>query len=303
MKFTETLAEMLVLLFAMACGYAAGRLGILGGEANKGISKLLLNVTLPAMILGSVCTGEALPEAPVVLGMLGVAAVFYALELAFALAAPPLLGGTPGQKGVWRFTLVFGNIGFIGYPVAVSFFGPEALFYAVILVLPFNLMAFTLGPLLLSGVKRFSLRQMFSPAATAALTALVLALTRIRPPEAVGEAVEFVGSVTVPLSLIFVGALLSGLPLGRMLTSPRVWALTAVRLLAMPLALSLILRGLGTETLVLNVAVVEMGMPAAMNGSLLCMEYGGDAECMAQTTFVSTLASIVSIPVVAAVLL
>lgn len=303
MNFTDTLAEMLVLLFAMACGYAAGRLGILGSEANKSISKLLLDVTLPAMILGSVSTGEALPDTPVVLGMLGVAAVFYGLELVFTLAVPPLLGGTPGQKGVWRFTLFFGNIGFIGYPVAVAFFGPEALFYAVLLVLPFNLMAFTLGPLLLSGVKRFSLRRMFSPAATAALAALVLALTRLRPPEAVGRAVEFVGSVTAPLSLLFVGSLLAGLPLGRMLASPRVWALSAVRLLAMPLALSLALRALGTEAPALSVAVVEMGMPAAMNGSMLCMEHGGDAECMAQTIFVTTLASIVSIPVVAALLL
>ena len=303
MNFTDTLAEMLVLLFAMACGYAAGRLGILGSEANKSISKLLLDVTLPAMILGSVSTGEALPDTPVVLGMLGVAAVFYGLELVFTLAVPPLLGGTPGQKGVWRFTLFFGNIGFIGYPVAVAFFGPEALFYAVLLVLPFNLMTFTLGPLLLSGVKRFSLRRMFSPAATAALAALVLALTRLRPPEAVGRAVEFVGSVTAPLSLLFVGSLLAGLPLGRMLASPRVWALSAVRLLAMPLALSLALRALGTEAPALSVAVVEMGMPAAMNGSMLCMEHGGDAECMAQTIFVTTLASIVSIPVVAALLL
>ena len=284
MNFTDTLAEMLVLLFAMACGYPAER-------------------TLPAMILGSVSTGEALPDTPVVLGMLGVAAVFYGLELVFTLAVPPLLGGTPGQKGVWRFTLFFGNIGFIGYPVAVAFFGPEALFYAVLLVLPFNLMAFTLGPLLLSGVKRFSLRRMFSPAATAALAALVLALTRLRPPEAVGRAVEFVGSVTAPLSLLFVGSLLAGLPLGRMLASPRVWALSAVRLLAMPLALSLALRALGTEAPALSVAVVEMGMPAAMNGSMLCMEHGGDAECMAQTIFVTTLASIVSIPVVAALLL
>ena len=206
MNFTDTLAEMLVLLFAMACGYAAGRLGILGSEANKSISKLLLDVTLPAMILGSVSTGEALPDTPVVLGMLGVAAVFYGLELVFTLAVPPLLGGTPGQKGVWRFTLFFGNIGFIGYPVAVAFFGPEALFYAVLLVLPFNLMAFTLGPLLLSGVKRFSLRRMFSPAATAALAALVLALTRLRPPEAVGRAVEFGAAVAAVCGLFAGGA-------------------------------------------------------------------------------------------------
>ena len=303
MNFWDTLAEMLVLLFAIAMGYAASRLGILGGEADKKISKLLLDITIPAMVLSSVCTGEALPETAVILGSLGVSALFYGLEFLFALIVPPLLGGEPGQKGIWRFTMVFGNTAFIGYPVVVSLFGPEALFRAVLLTLPFNLMAYTLGPLMLTGAKRFSLRQTLSPATVAAFVALFMALTRVRPPAVVGEALAFVGEITGPLSLMFVGSLLAGLSLGRMLTSLRLWALTAVRLLVMPVALFLVLRGVKIDPLMFSVVVTEMGMPTAINGSLLCMEYGGDAECMAQITFVSTLASIVTIPIVAAVLL
>ena len=303
MSFLDTLAEMLVLLFAILCGYAANRLKILGGETDQKISKLLLNFTMPAMILGAVSTGDTLPETAVVLGVLKVSLVFYALEFAFALAVPPLLGGGPGRKGVWRYGLLFPNVGFIGYPVAVALFGPEALFYAVILVLPFNLLSFTLGPLMLTGAKRFSLRKMFSPCVAASLAALVLALARLRPPEMVGEAVEFVGSITVPLSLMFVGSLLAGRPMGRLLVSPRLWGLAAVRLLAMPMVLCPILRALGTDPMILGIAVTQMAMPVAVNGSLLCMEYGGDTECMAQITFVSTLASIVTIPLVAAVLL
>lgn len=302
MSFFDTLSEMLVLLFAVAAGFLANRLGILGGETDKKISKLLLTLTLPAMILGSVCTGDALPEPSVVLGTLGVALVFYLLEFVFVLAAPPLLGGTPGQKGVWRYTLAFPNVAFIGYPVVSALFGPEALFYAVILVLPFNLMTFTLGPLLLTGAKRFSLRQMFSPCVVSSALALALALARLRPPAVIGEALDFVGGVTVPLSLLFVGSLLAGIPLGRMLVSPRLWILTALRLLVLPAALCFLLRRMGTDALILGVAVTQMAMPAAVNGSLLCMEYGGDAECMAQVTLVSTLAAIITIPILAAFL-
>lgn len=302
MSFLDTLAEMLVLLFAIAAGFLASRLGILGGETDKKISRLLLSITLPSMILGSVCTGDALPERAVVLGALGVAVVFYGLEFVFVLAVPPLLGGTPGQKGVWRYTLAFPNVAFIGYPVVSVLFGPGALLYAVILVLPFNLMTFTLGPLLLTGAKRFSLRKMISPCVAASALALVLALARLRPPAMIGEALEFLGSVTVPLSLLFIGSLLAGMPLGRMLASPRLWILTAVRLLALPAALCFLLRWMGTDPRLLGVAVVQMAMPAAVNGSLLCMEYDGDAECMAQVTFVSTLASIVTIPILAAFL-
>ena len=303
MSFIDTLAEMLVILFAIACGYAANRLGYMGGETDKNISKVLLNVTVPSMILGTVCTGDTLPEASVVLGVLGVAVVFYLLEFAFALAVPPLLGGTPGQKGVWRYTLAFPNVGFIGYPVAVALFGPGALFYAVILVLPFNLLSFTLGPLMLTWARRFSLRQMFSPCVVSSILALILALARVQPPARVGEALNFVGDITVPLSLMFVGSTLAGLPLGRLLSSLRLWILTAVRLLVLPMALYPILRALGTDPLIMGIAITQMAMPAAVNGSLLCMEYGGDAECMAQITFVSTLASIITIPIIAALLL
>lgn len=303
MSFLDTFSEMLVLLFAILCGYGANRLGILGGETDKKISKLLLNITVPAMTVGAVCTGDALPEAAVVLNVLLVAAVFYGMEFVFAFAIPPLLGGTPGQKGVWRYTLTFPNVGFIGYPVAVALFGPEALFYAVILVLPFNLLSFTLGPLMLTGAKRFSLRQMFSPCVVASLAALILALAQLRPPAMVGEALNFVGDITVPLSLMFVGSILAGLPLGHLLASPRLWVLTAVRLLALPMLLYPILWAMGTQELILGVAIVQMAMPAAVNGSLLSMEYGGDTECMAQITFVSTLASIVTIPIIAALLL
>ena len=154
MSFFSTLCEMLVILFAMAMGFLAHRLGYFNGETDQRLSKVVLNITMPAMIVAAVITGDTLPELAEVLAVLKVAAVFYLLEMVFALAAPRLLGGTPGQKGVWRFGLVFGNIAFIGYPVATALFGPEALFYAVILAMPFNLLSYPLhhrrrsGPLL-----------------------------------------------------------------------------------------------------------------------------------------------------------
>lgn len=303
MSFFDTLCEMLVLLFAIVLGYGANRMGIMGGEMDQKVSKLLLTFTLPSMILAAVVTGDALPGLTEVLSVLKVALVFYLLEAVFMLAVPRFLGGTPAQKGVWRYALMFPNVGFIGYPVAVALFGQEALFYAVVLALPFNLMSFALGPLLLVGAKRFKLRQVFSPCVVAALLALILALSGLRPPALVGEMLDFVGGITVPLSLLLVGSLLAGLPAGQVFASPKLWILSALRLLVMPAALCLILRRIDIGYMVLGVAVTQMAMPVAVNGSMLSMEYGGDTQCMAQVTFLSTLASIVTIPVIAALLL
>lgn len=303
MSFFDTLCEMLVILFAMAMGFLARRLGYFNAETDQRLSKVVLNLTMPAMIVSAVITGDTLPELGEVLAVLKAAAVFYLLEMVFALIAPRLLGGTPGQRGVWRFGLVFGNIAFIGYPVATALFGPGALFYAVILAMPFNLLSYTLGPLMLVGAKRFRWRQMLTPCTVAAVLGLFFALTRLRPPAIVGDCLAFVGDVTVPLSLLVVGSLLAGLPVGQVFKSARLWCLSLLRLLVLPGILFLLLRALGTESTLLGIAVIEMAMPVAINGSMLCLEYGGDKETMAQATLLTTAASIVTIPLIASALL
>lgn len=303
MSFFDTLCEMLVILFAMAMGFLAHRLGYFNAETDQRLSKVILNLTMPAMIVSAVITGDSLPELREVLAVLEVAAVFYLLEMVFALIAPRLLGGTPGQRGVWRFGLVFGNIAFIGYPVATALFGSGALFYAVILAMPFNLLSYTLGPLMLVGAKRFRWRQLLTPCTVAAVLGLFFALTRLRPPAIVGECLAFVGDVTVPLSLLVVGSLLAGLPVGQVFKSPRLWCLSLLRLLVLPAILFAILQLLGTEPTLLGIAVIEIAMPVAINGSMLCLEYGGDKETMAQATLLTTAASIVTIPLIASLLL
>lgn len=302
MSFFDTLTKMMVILFGIAMGYLANRRGILGGEIDQRLSKLLLNIVMPCMIIGTVLSGNTLPEISEILSVLKISVVFYGMELVFALVIPRFLGGTPRQKGVWRYTLAFPNVGFIGYPVAVALFGQESLFYAVILVMPFNMLSYSLGPLMLTGAKRFSWKQLTSPCILASVAALVLALARVRAPALVGELLNFVGDITVPLSLLIVGSLLAGLPARQVLASPRLWVLSAIRLLVMPAMLWFLLRGMNLNPMILGIAVSQMAMPTAVNGSLLCMEYGGDTECMAQSTFLTTLLSIVTIPLVAMLL-
>ncbi len=302
MSFWDMFSEMLVLLFAMAAGYFAHKRGLMGKDIDPKISSLLFHIVMPVMIVSSVVNGDTLPDAKVILSVLGVSVVFYLMEAVFVLAAPPLLGGTPHQKGIWRYTLSFPNVGYIGYPVAMALYGELGLFYAVILVVPFNLLSFTLGPLMLSGEKRFSWKKLLNPCIAAAVISLVIALARVKPPELVGEMLDMVGRITIPLSLMLVGSMLADLSVREVLI-PRLWVLAAIRLLIMPAALCPVLRALGVDPVILGVTVTQMAMPVATSGVILCTEAGGDASCMAQTTFVTTMASIITIPLVAAVML
>lgn len=304
MVILSSLSKMLVILCGIGAGYLANRLKILGGEVDRRMTKLILTITLPAMTLGAVSTSQDLPEPAALLGILKVAALYYGLAFLTAALAPWVLGGTPGQRGVWRFAVTFSNVGFMGIPVCTLFFGEASLIYAVILMLPFNVLSYSLGTLMLTGgLKDFSLRRLLSPCVLASLLALALTLGRVRPPAVVGECLAFVGDITTPMSLLIIGSLLAGQSIGQVFASPRLWGLAAIRLAALPVGLFAILRALGTDPLAVQVAVTQMAMPVAANGTMLCLEYGGDQDTMAQATFLTTLLSMVTVPVLASALL
>ena len=303
MDFFDVLLKMLVILVTMAAGYLAHRLGYLGGETDQKLSSLLLNITMPALILSAVLNGDNRAGLEEILSLLGVSIFFYVFAFAFALVIPRFLKGTPAQKGAWRFALAFSNVGFIGYPVAVALYGPEALFYAAILVLPCNLISYTVGPLMLAGRGRFRWQQLVSPCVVAAVLALICALTGFQPPQVVNRTLAFLGDATIPFSLLIIGSLLAGLPARQVLTSPRAWLLAVIRLLAMPALFFCLLRPLGLAPMIQGIAVTQMGMPVAINGTLMSMEYGGDTQGLAQVTFLTTVASMVTIPLLAALFL
>ena len=201
MSFFDVFSEMLVILFCMAAGFLAHKLGYLGGQTDQKLCRLLLGIIVPCLILDSVSAGDTLPSTGEILSVLKVAIVYYGLGFFSAALVPRLLGGTAKQQGVWRYSLVFSNMAFIGYPVSVALFGQEALFYAVILVLPFNLLSYSLGPLMLAGQAKFRWQQLLSPCIVTAAIALVIALIRINMPALLGECLNFTGSLTTPLSL------------------------------------------------------------------------------------------------------
>ena len=157
MSFFDVFSEMLVILFCMAAGFLAHKLGYLSKQTDQNLCRLLLGIIVPCLILGSVSAGDTLPSTGEILSVLKVAIVYYGLGFFSATLVPRLLGGTVKQQCVWRYSLIFSNMAFIGYPVSVALFGQEALFYAVILVLPFNLLSYSIGPLMAGWKGKISL--------------------------------------------------------------------------------------------------------------------------------------------------
>ena len=106
---------MLMLFVIVVVGYIAGKLEYMGGAFDKKLSKIVIDITCPALILSSAMTGE-LPDRHYILPLLGISALTYALLTGVALLLPRFLTKKKDDEGAVGFALMFGNVGFMGYP-------------------------------------------------------------------------------------------------------------------------------------------------------------------------------------------
>ena len=294
--------QMVILFCLTAVGYGAKKAHLMDERLDRGLSKLVIDTALPAWIVGSVLGAAELPPRESILLAFGLACLCYLVLIVLAFATTAVLRIRPGHRGVFRFMCVFGNVGFIGFPVISAIFGPEALIYGCVFNLPFNLLVFTVGAWFLAqdngaGVKvRVTPRLFLTPTIVACALSVVLALLDVHSVPVAGDALNALGAMTTPAALLIVGSSLANMPARELLGGPRLWVCVFVRVAAAPLAIWALFRLFVPDPLLLTILVVIAAMPVATNGTLLCYQYGGDSKTMAQGTFVSTVASLVTIP-------
>lgn len=114
MEFTHVINQMLVLCVPILVGYLAARLGYLDEDLNTKLSRLIVNIALPCLVVGYAFGTDGLPDAPVVLELMFYSAIGYAIAYLLALAIPALMRSSAAERGIYRFVVVFGNVGFIG---------------------------------------------------------------------------------------------------------------------------------------------------------------------------------------------
>jgi predicted permease len=292
---------MLTLFALVVVGYVAGKLGYLGGDFDRQLSRLVINITCPALILSSAMTGE-LPDRRFILPLLLISLITYLILTGAALLLPRYLTKKKDDEGAIGFALMFGNVGFMGYPVVASIFGHEAVFYAAVLNVVNTFAVFTVGTILITGrsdveQKRFEKKVLYStPMLAAYLTMAIVALEINNIPEAVSQPLTMLGNITVPAALLIIGSSMSQLSLRTLLGNRTVYATTFMRLAAVPLAIYYFCQALGFSEMVNNINTVVIAMPVATYGTILCLRHDKDATLMTEVTFITTLFSMVTIP-------
>lgn len=303
MEFGGLFYQVLTLFLLILVGWGVRRIGLFTDEVTTGVSRFLVNVALPALVIDSM----QIPFDPALAregGQLALAAgAYFAGAVLFALVFPRLIGARRDERAVFSFLVVFANTGFMGYPVVLAIWGEKAVFLAAIYNLLFSLLIFTVGVLLLTGAKAgrqgISLHVLLSPGIVSVAVGLSLFFLSVDLPEVIGGPIAMLGGLTTPLSMIVIGALLARLDPRTIFGNVRVYLYAGVRLLLLPLATLVLLRPFVQDPLVLGVCVVLAAMPGATNAALFAEEYGVNPELASQSVFITTLFCIATVPWIA----
>lgn len=292
---------MMTLFALVVVGYIAGKLGYLGGDFDRQLSRLVINITCPALILSSSMTGT-LPDRHLILPLLLISAITYIILAGVAFLLPRYLTKNKDDEGPVGFALMFGNVGFMGYPVVASIFGHEAVFYAAVLNVVNTFAVFTIGTILITGKsemegERFQKKVLYStPMLAAYLTMAIVALEIDNIPEVVCQPLTMLGNITVPAALLIIGSSMSSLPLRSLLGNPIVYTTTLFRLAILPIGIHFLMNAAGFSPMVVNINTLVIAMPVATYGTILCLKYEKDTTMMTEVTFITTLLSMISIP-------
>ena len=292
---------MTTLLVLVVTGFIAGKVGYMGGEFDRKLSSLVINITCPSLILSSAMTGE-LPDRRFILPLLLISVVTYIVLTVVAFWLPRWLTRHREDEGALGFALMFGNVGFMGYPVVASIFGHEAVFYAAVLNVVNTFAVFTIGTILINGRSddnsgRFQKKVLYStPMLAAYLTMGIVALEVKDIPAVVSQPLTMLGNVTVPAALLIIGSSMSHLSIRTMLGNATVYATALFRLGILPIGIYFLTRALGFSEFVVNINTLVIAMPVATYGTILCLKYKKDTTMITEVTFITTLLSMVTIP-------
>lgn len=300
------LQQVFVIFLLIVIGAFVKRLKVVTDDVIREVGSLVLNVTLPAFLI----TSMNMEFSPSVLKSSAIFIVIslsvYVFGILMVKPATWLLKVEGKAMDVYEYIILFSNFGYMGYPVIDLIYGSQGVFYAAIYNLPFSFLVWTHGVHVLkrhtdsAGInsKKFHI----NASLVAIVTGFILFLLSVELPAPIFDALTLVGSMTTPLSMMFIGFILADSDFKQLTMDWKVYAFSILRLLIMPICVYLVLKTMGFEGLLLGVPVVISAMPAAANSAVIAAQYGSDYQLASRAIFISTLLSIATIPLFVALL-
>jgi predicted permease len=268
-------------------------------ETKKGIIDLVINITLPFTIVVSFnqkLSIDLIKNAGIILGISFVIHIgsFFLSEILFKRYSDDM-------KSVLRYSTIFSNATFMGYPILEGLYGGIGIFYASIYLLPYRILMWTFGVALFAKTKKqdYFKEILLNPGILAVIIGLVISATPIEIPLILTKTMKIVGSMTTPLSMIIVGASLADINIKGVFKEGALWYNSLIRLIILPIISLILFRALGVKDIVLAVAVLLTAMPTGAMTAILAGRYGANSNFASKCVFTSTTLSMITIPIIA----
>lgn len=289
---------MTALFVIVIAGFISRRVGLIDEIFSKKLSTFVINLTCPSLIIASTM-GDVMPERDRIPQLLIVSTLTYVVLISLAYILPWCMRVKRDLWGMYRFMLTYSNVGFIGYPVVASIFGPETVFYASILNVANTITVFIWGVMFISGEtmkEGFKWKLFYSPAMIATYVSIILVCTGVHTPKAIAQPLTLLGNMTVPASLIVIGSSMAAIPSRKMVGTPHIFLMCFLKLLVLPLVVYYLFVAIGINPHIAAINMILIAMPVASFGTMFCVKMGKDETTMSQGTFWTTLLATASIP-------
>lgn len=283
-----------ILFLLMAIGFLLGKLRWLNDESSAHINQIVVQISLPCMVVKSLQIPFTTQLAS---ALLWGGAVFLLQSAGMILLAQATLRKTSGPvQTPLRFSIVYSNSMFMGLSLLISVMGDEAAIYGAPMLLVTQAFLWTHGVYIMGG--SVSSKKLFlNPGVLSILIGVMLFLLEIRLPTMVYTTLEHMSNINTPLIMIIVGYQMSKAPLREVFTNRKLYIAVFVRLIISPvLAILLALPFRTTNSLLFCSIVILAAAPAAGTTASFAQQYNKDAKIGAQVTTLSTLLSLITLP-------
>ena len=205
------------------------------------------------------------------------------------------------------FMMMFPNVGFMGFPLMQAIFGNESILSTAVINMGFNLSLFTLGVWVMSydqkEKRKFHIKNLLSPGVIASLAALVIYVLNVSFPQVVSNPISLIGDMTTPLAMLIIGATLSQYKMKDVFLDLKVYLFVLIIDLVIPILFSPLIKMFINDVMIQGIALIILAMPVANGAVLFAKKYNQDEFLAAKTVFISTLMSIMTIPILVYLLL
>ena len=302
--FLKSISGILVILGMILVGFVIGEKGWFDDKSRGLIAKLVTQVALPCHMLYTITQRFTAADLLIMLPALRFPALSMVILLGIATAVARIFAVRQDRRGLFISMFFNSNTIFVGLPINQALFGDASIPYVLIYYMCNTTFFWTLGTYLIQrdgeGEAQFdlktSLKKVFSPPLMGFLLGLVMVMLQIKLPAFLASDLQYLGNLTTPLSMIFIGLSVSHVGVKQLVLGKDQLLILLGRFLVAPLLMASIVYWLPLPSLMKQVFIIQSAMPVMTNAPVVARLYGADSDYAAVMVTETTLATMVVIP-------